>query len=179
MSIIRTHAWATRLREPFWYIAIGPPMAEKCPVDCTAPHPRDPRNSVPLRSIAISYYFEHDYVRALAAARSVASQYPGVPMAIVTSLHHLLSLAASTMPICTARSAEGFPLKFRFLSPDRDRHGSAPRTTNTCSTVCERRAGMAKAMASNAPATTNARRRKLIAVLPHGHGWLFSPDRAG
>jgi adenylate cyclase len=42
--------------------------------------PRDPLEAFSLGLLAAAYYFEHDYARALEAARRAVSRYPALPM---------------------------------------------------------------------------------------------------
>jgi adenylate cyclase len=43
-------------------------------------NPLDPLNMIPLCQIAMSYYFQREYAKALEAARRVLSQYPDLPL---------------------------------------------------------------------------------------------------
>jgi adenylate cyclase len=73
-------AWANSVRGTALIFHEQPSSGREVLLTALRLSPRDPRNALPLTQIAVSYYLERDYPRALEAARRAVSRYPKAPI---------------------------------------------------------------------------------------------------
>ena len=104
-------------------------------------NPHDPVNGLWASQIAVSYYFEHDYVNAVEAAKHTAIRYCDIPTTyrwLAASLGQLVGPPKLMTPCykpCPFRQRNSM-----FMSAAAH-PGIRPNITSTCSTACEKQVG--------------------------------------
>jgi tetratricopeptide (TPR) repeat protein len=97
---------------------LAKPPTEFLPAPCIRLNPRDPRNAYLSTQIAVSYYFEHDYTRAVDAANRAIAQHPSYPqpyrwLAAALGQLNRISEAREALRRAAAVSPSGFDFYMR------------------------------------------------------------------
>ena len=99
-----------------------------------------------MQFIAISYYVERDYARAVDEARLAATRYPEFPLIhrwLAAALGQLGRTEEARMACIRRSNCRGNRSIFMCLAGPR---GAVQRNTSTCSKVCGKLAGKADAL---------------------------------
>ena len=119
-------------------------QARQAVLACLRLDPRGPRTAAMMQHVAISYYYESDYAKAVEAARRTVTRYPAYHLTYRWLAAALGQLGRAEEAEQALRMAIELGAELSNSTSAIDRHGTDPRTTNTCLKVCEWPAGRAE-----------------------------------